>query len=336
MLSLPEELTHYWLAHSLENKSPAYFQVTDAGNLIRWGGNIECYDPPTLNVGTFIGECFPFLAHSFPMQNVTESMQWVEMESGLILDVHFHFAQTQGWILFLESGDEAQKVQSLMQQGNELKLLRQKYDKVVQRQLEREQSSLILESLLDLSPDHTSTGISILQIRLNQHYSEATEHSQEALAQLNLQLKVIFKTAVEKGGVIHHVFGQTIAVLFGLLPSPLGAAQHAVQAAQGVVREYQQQLSAVRAQTIVMGIGITTGRLDIDIRPVKNRKIFHLIGQTIVRAEEMLLMLQPGILIIDQNTFNLSGDLQADFSPWSPSESNVPCNALFYAHRLND
>ena len=334
MLALPQELIDYWLSFSLADKSPAFFQVTGDGALMSWGGVTEQYSPLPLAKGTFIGEYFPFLAHSFPMQNVTESMQWIETEAGQVLDAHFHFASTQGWILFVDSGDEAQKVQSLMQQGNELKLLRQKYDKVVKRQLEREESSLILESLLDLTPEQHSTGISILQVRLNQQNTGSTASPPESLEILNQQLKAIFKVAVEEGGVINHVFGQTVAILFGLLPSPVCSAEQATYAAQRFVSECRNL--SVQTPEVLIAMGITTGNLDIDLRAVKDRKIFHLIGQTIVRAEEMLQLLEPGILIIDQNTFNLAESKHSSFVSWYSDVSMGLCNSSFYAQRLNE
>ncbi|MEM9136130.1 MAG: hypothetical protein AAGB01_02095, partial [Cyanobacteria bacterium P01_F01_bin.42] len=124
MFSFPEELTQYWLNHTLEGKSPAYLHVTDTGHLLAWGGAIERYGLMSPRTGGFIGDCLPMLAHSFPMRDVTESMKWIETELGLIFDAHFYFSAVQGWILLLESGAEAQKAQSLVQQGNELRLLR--------------------------------------------------------------------------------------------------------------------------------------------------------------------------------------------------------------------
>ena len=171
------------------------------GQIINWGGAIERYGHPILERGQMMGDIFPFLAYSFPLENVTESMQWIETESGLILDVHFYFENSEGWILFIESGDEARKVQSLMQQGNELRLLRQNYDNIVQRQLTPEKLSSVLESLLNLHPD-LSGRVSIMQVRLN--LSEAYDvdvSSKGALELLNLQLKEVFKIAIEEGGL---------------------------------------------------------------------------------------------------------------------------------------
>lgn len=335
MTILPPALNQYWLSHSLAKSDPAFFKVTSEGDLIEWGGVIHRYSNQPLTPNTFIGDIFPFLAHNFPLMDLTESMQWIETEEGITIDVHFIFEASEGWVLFLESGEEAQKVQSLMQQGNELKLLRQKYDKVVQRQLEREQSSLVLESLLEHQPNESPSSVSILQIRL--HLNASIQDKQKSLEFLNEQLREVFKVAIEEGGLIHHVFGQTVAILFGLLPAPLSSAEQAINTAKKIIHEHQQKHSEESSlEEPHMGMGITTGHLDIDVRPVKNRKIFHIIGQTILRAEEMLLLIQPGLLLIDQNTFKSSNNTHSDFKSWSIPSKKIPCHTPFYAQPLNE
>ncbi|MEM9136115.1 MAG: hypothetical protein AAGB01_02020, partial [Cyanobacteria bacterium P01_F01_bin.42] len=184
-------------------------------------------------------------------------------------------------------------------------------------QMAHEESSLLLESLLDLSSDNQSAGISILQIRLNQQASTAEFAQPNCVAQLNRELNAVFSAAAAESGLIHHVFGQTVAVLFGLLPSSSNSARLAIQSASRFVAECPRPQSASN-QELAPGLVITTGTLDFSIRPVKNRKIFHLLGQTIVRTEEMLRLSQPGVLLIDQNTFQLSGDARLRFSSWSP------------------
>ena len=335
MNTLPSTLAQYWLSHSLDKSDPAFFKVTVDGHLIEWGGCVNRYSTQELKASEFIGDTFPFLAHNFPLVDLTESMQWVETEEGITIDVHFVFESSDGWILFLESGEEAQKVQSLMQQGNELKLLRQKYDKVVQRQLEREQSSLVLESLLEHPPNEAPTSVSILQIRVN--LNSPVLDKQKSLESLNEQLREVFKVAIEEGGLIHHVFGQTVAILFGLLPAPLSSAEQAINTAKKIIHEHHKKHAdpPIEEQPH-MGMGITTGRLDIDVRPVKNRKIFHIIGQTILRAEEMLLLIQPGLLLIDQNTFNDSTPSNSNFEVWSTPSKQILFHNPFYAQPLNE
>lgn len=336
MLSLPHALSQYWLVYSLEQSDPAYFHVTSSGQIMNWGGAIERYGQPLLERGQMMGEQFPFLAYSFPLENVTESMQWIETESGLILDVHFYFEASEGWILFLESGDEARKVQSLIQQGNELRLLRQNYDNIVQRQLTPEKLSSVLESLLNLHPD-LSGRVSIMQVRLN--LSEAYEEgaSEGALEVLNRQLKEVFKIAIEEGGWIHHVFGQTVAILFGLFPSSLDSAQQAIHTAHKLGQTLQTSLNLSSATPkMTLGVGVTTGDMGIDVRPVKNRKIFHMIGQTILRAEDMFAMIRPGLLLVDHNTFRVAESFQSKFSQWSANGVCEPCKTSVYAQSLDE
>ena len=87
---------------------------------------------------------------------------------------------------------------------------------------------------------------------------------------------------------------------------------------------------------MTLGITITTGDMGIDVRPVKNRKIFHMIGQTILRAEEMLVMIRPGLLLVDHNTFRVAESFQPKFSLWSSHEPIEPCKASFYAQSLDE
>jgi hypothetical protein len=337
VLSLPHALSQYWFSYSLGKNDPAYFQVTSSGELLNWGGAIERYGSPTLKRGEPMGEIFPFLADAFPLHNVTESMQWIQTDGGLILDAHFCFEATEGWILFVESGDEARKVQSLVQQGNELRLLRQNYDNIVQRQLTPEKLSSVLESLLNLHPD-LSGKVSIMLVRLNLDESDVVAGSaQDALKILNQQLQEVFKVAIEEGGWIHHVFGQTVAILFGLFPSSRNSAQQAIKTAHQLGKTFQNDLKlGASSRRINLGVGITTGELGIEVRPIKNRQIVHMIGQTLFRAENIFVKISPGCLLIDHNTYSAAADYQTQFSLWSEVEPNEPCTINFYAQPFNE
>lgn len=134
--NIPSSVADYLIETALQDRAAAYLQVTAQGHLIDSGGHLQKYGLQAIAKGDYIGESFYYIEGFFPLKR-TEVLPYVQLDSGLTVDVHIIASASQktgheidcktGWVLLLDKTAEAQREQKLQQKSNDLSLLRQHY-----------------------------------------------------------------------------------------------------------------------------------------------------------------------------------------------------------------
>ena len=135
MLELPAPLLDYIHTITVENRSLAYLLVRKDGCLSKWGGNLSAYGFTDLQQGEYVGEQVFFLEGLLPLQSSPIFLSCIKTEYGVSADVHLFPSDEGDWVLLLDATlDELQR--SLIQQGNDLSLIRQEHFRISKRYIE--------------------------------------------------------------------------------------------------------------------------------------------------------------------------------------------------------
>jgi hypothetical protein len=160
MKDLPLPIRDFILSLTEDMLSPAYLLVTESGQLIDSGGELESYGLNGLTKSVNVSDSVPFLFGVLPLEGKSLFLPKVQTKPGVFADV-YAFGREQGtWVLLLDSTVETSRRQTMQQ-----KL----YDSRLQvSDLERESNSLhdanaVLERLVsERTADLSQT---ILQLR---------------------------------------------------------------------------------------------------------------------------------------------------------------------------
>ena len=140
----------------------AYLEISHAGYLRSWGGNLDSYGLQNLSLDEHASKYIQAVHGFFPLQVEPEILPYIQLRPGLIVDIHLftdqatrpqiigtqvvknpvtkahllercaakpqttelaaNAADYSGWILLINTTEKAQKQQLLQQKGNELRL----------------------------------------------------------------------------------------------------------------------------------------------------------------------------------------------------------------------
>ena len=325
---VPQAVADYLAAIALKDHAPAYLQVTAAGHLVSSGGSLQKYGLAAIALGEYIGDTFYYLEGFFPIER-TEVMQHLQLDGGLVVDVHVTPAgegDGGGWVLLLDTTAEAQRVQRLQQKGNDLSLLRQQYTKLLNQSLTpSEQTDPAIDQSALAEPLHRRIAqqtVSVLIVKFcGTQANQLSVGKPSTLRAVNASLSFIMQVIVEEGGLINHVLGGTAAAFFGLLPSQQTAPQQAVYAAKRVLK----RLMAAPPQTQPLGIGasITSGEAAAGILHSQGYQQLNAVGDPIQAAAQMGQYIQPGTITIDRATFDVVQPYQSEFQALSVAPSTI-------------
>lgn len=322
---LPPAIADHLLAIATRERAPAYLRVTPSGCLLDWGGAIERYDLHGLRPGDTIATHLFFLEGFWPLAAASEVLAGVHMDGGLIADVHLIAGSHEDWVLLLDTTAPMQERQQLQQKGNDLSLLRHRYDQLLQRCLASE--------LAPVPPIASAQKeISVLLVKI----CGLTQRSQQISPALTLKaanacVSAIAQTIVEEGGTIDHLLGETVVALFGLSPTHQPAPQQAVNAAMQIARQFQATnflQTWAEMDALGIGSGITTGRATVGIVRDRIQSGPKAFGTHIDRATQLATQISPGDLLVDGPTFQALSNLQPAFEPFEP-ETSISLPALY-------
>ena len=160
MNDLPLPIRDFILSLTDDMLSPAYLLVTESGQLIEYGGDLNSYGLNGLTHGVNVTDSVPFLFGVLPIEGKSLYLPHVQTKPGVFANVYV-FSREQGtWVLLLDATVETSRRQTMQQRL---------YDSRLQvSELERESSSLheanaVLERLVsERTADLSQT---ILQLR---------------------------------------------------------------------------------------------------------------------------------------------------------------------------
>lgn len=306
---VPAAVSDYLVAITIQNRSLAYLRITLTGYVISAGGELATYGLATVGAGEYAGDRLFFLEGFFPLAEASEILPSVHTEQGRIIDIHLIAEDTEGWVVLLDTTADARRQQRLQQKGNDLSLLRQQYARLISREL-GQQPSAIARQL----PTATRE-ISVLLVKICSltDYSDRTSPA-TTLKTLNAYLSIITQIMIEEGGVINHILGETVVVLFGLFPSHQSCAQQAVYAAKRLIRK--NQTSAPASKNIAqldIGVGVTTGSAAAGLVHSHSYQALNAIGSHIQQTLQMIDLIHPSTVLIDLTTFTALDTDKSEF-----------------------
>jgi hypothetical protein len=160
MNDLPIPIRDFILSLTDDMLSPAYLLVTEDGQLIVFGGDLNSYGLNGLTQGVNVTDIVPFLFSVLPIEGKSLYLPNVQTKAGVFANVYV-FTREQGtWVLLLDATVETSRKQKMQQRL---------YDSRLQvSELERESTSLheanaVLERLVsERTADLSQT---ILQLR---------------------------------------------------------------------------------------------------------------------------------------------------------------------------
>jgi hypothetical protein len=115
MRELPLPIRDFILSLADDMLSPAYLLVTESGQLVERGGELESYGLKDLPDDRDVSDSVPFLLGVLPLEGKSLFLPHVQTKTGVFADVYV-FSRDQGtWILLLDSTEETAQRQNMQQ-----------------------------------------------------------------------------------------------------------------------------------------------------------------------------------------------------------------------------
>lgn len=317
MLYLPKAISDYISQITVDNRSPAYFCVTENGRLASWGGRLSFYGFTNLQQGEYVDTQILFLAGLLPLNDFPAILPCVEMESGKYADVHIFSTSEGDWVLLLDATwDESQR--SLFQQkGNALSLNRYKQARLLEREFHHHPAEMLSPGFLHLLERGERRDVTILLAKICDFNSYIDNNSPtEVINTLNSYIYTMMQPLLNAGGMVDRITGDAIAVLFGILPASESTSDRALKAALQTI-EAVREVSKVRKadnSSFDIGVGIASGSVILGLIGRQNQKTFIATGYWVNLAEYLGREASPSEILIDENTFSQLSKMQDYFS----------------------
>lgn len=314
--AVPTAVSDYLVAIALQNRSPAYLQVTLAGRVISAGGELMAYGLTGVEAGESVGDRLFFLEGFFPLASASEVLPSVHIDGGRIVDIHLIAGDTEGWIVLLDTTADAQRQQQLQQKGNDLSLLRQQYAKLINRELNQPPDAIAQQ----LPAATREVSVLLVKICNLTEYSDRTPPA-TTLETLNAYLSIVTQIMIEEGGVINHILGETVVALFGLFPAHPPCAQQAVQAAKRLIQnQAATSIVAARSAQFDIGAGVTTGNAAVGLAHSQSYQTLNAVGTPVQQTSQLIDLIYPNTVLIDLATF---AALSADKNEFQASHISI-------------
>src|SRR5438034_6509846 len=109
MSSLPSAIRDFILALTDETLSPAFLLLTDNGELVEWGGDLDAYGIKDLRREVDVTEHVSFLMGLLPLGSDSVFLPHIQTTADVFADVYL-FKRDQGtWVLFLDATTDTAK-----------------------------------------------------------------------------------------------------------------------------------------------------------------------------------------------------------------------------------
>ncbi|MEO1394206.1 MAG: hypothetical protein AAFV90_14960 [Cyanobacteria bacterium J06634_5] len=284
---LPPSVAAHLLKLATQGRSLAYFQLTPAGQLISWGGELARYGLSRLKVGDDITQYLFFLEGLFPLCQAHEVLPGLQINAAIVLDVHLLREAACGWVILLDTTADLEVQQQLQQQGNDLSLLKEKYAKLLNWPVSWLYTSKTITPQRQLMS--SPRPVSVLLVKV----FGAEINGTDSLQTLDTAFAVISQITDKAEGIMHHVLGQSAVAIFGLRPSESPPAVQALLAAKQLIVEHSS----------TMGIAITTGNAITGVIHFHGLKMPNPVGAQVQQILSLSHRVRTGAIIVDPITF---------------------------------
>lgn len=128
MDKLPIDILDFLLDKTVRSRSIAYFCVDIEGYVIDWSSEVSLYIQCDLEKGKHITDCLHFLEGYFPIKTEEIHIPVIQTETGLLADVYLVRKQDVVYVILLDETFFSNRIQKVLQDRNEDKLVYDKYD----------------------------------------------------------------------------------------------------------------------------------------------------------------------------------------------------------------
>ena len=316
MKKLAPSVLRYLYDLTVKDRSPAFVQVKQDGQILDWGGSLDLYGFNSLKKNDYIGDHILILDGFFPFEEHEINLSCIETETKVPADIHIFFAEDNYWILFLDATQEESRQQSFQQKANELSLLKDKHTKILDQYLGKEISKRLLQLNLHEAGESRYVSVLFSDICGFTSYSEC-RLPEQVFQVLNIYLESMIKPVFEQGGLIDKIIGDAVMGIFGIVLSDIPSSVQAINAGFQIIKSVNN-LNKIRkkeGQDIFdVSIGIASGQVFLGIMGTSERKTLSAIGHHVNLASRLESNARSGEILIDNNTFQEIRELQDRFS----------------------
>ncbi len=116
-MELPPTIREFIDVLNEETLAPGYLLVSDGGDLLEWGGDLDAYNVTGLQAGKNAGEHIAFLNGLFPLEGQNMTLPRVQTRPGIFADIFIFRREAGIWILLLDATAEARRRSRLQQKA---------------------------------------------------------------------------------------------------------------------------------------------------------------------------------------------------------------------------
>jgi len=323
---------------TIKDRSPAFVQVNQDGQIQDWGGSLDLYGFNNLKKNDYAGDHILILDGFFPFEEKEIKLSCIETETKVPADIHIFFADDKYWILFLDATQEENRQQSFQQKANELSLLKDKHTKILDQYLGKEISERLLD--LNLHESGESRYVSVLFADICGFTSYSEYHSPEQVFHiLNIYFESMIKPIFDQKGLIDKIIGDAVMAIFGIVPSDTPSSVQAVNAGFQIIKSVSR-LNEIRKKEnqdiFDVSIGIASGQVFLGIMGTRERRTLSAIGHHVNMASRLESNARSGEILIDSNTFQDIGAIQNRFSKFSINIKGISEKVDIFSCKVDD
>jgi len=306
MSALPDAVVQHLNRLTLHDLKPAWIRLN--GEFPEdWGGDWACYGGLSLQKDMPVDQSFPFLFGLLTKQQDDLHLSFIEMEDGNFADIHMFQTNEAHWILFLDATEKAAQYQQMQQIANELSLLRGKQTSMLNQYLGAPVVEKLAEGLLGMNIDGERRDISTMFADLRNFtvFNESHEPT-VVMSVLNEYLDAMIQPVLHEAGIVDKITGDGVMAVFGVMPSEIASAVHAVKAGkemQKAVSKLNLERSSRGVPLLDIGIGIASGTAVLGILGSKERRSFSAIGRHVNLAARLEGQAKACEIVLDEPTF---------------------------------
>lgn len=333
---------HTTLAQLILHEQKIAYIVIDAQlAIIEWGGKLTILSdsgempadllellPELTGCEEILQEILAGSLPSFQLENLNRSTATEEICYSNVLILRYIPQETESPLLLVILVDTtalSQTQQTLMQQRNELSLLKKsltdtnrRLEFILQRYVPREVGEALMENRIipELGGEVRKITVLFADLRNYTGISEKLTPT-ETIEMLHVCLNIASTAIAEAGGVIVNFMGDAVMAIFNAPNDQIDHAKRAVQAGlnmQAMSNCYQQQPKICeKIPPFHFGVGINTGLALVGNIGAQWHYQYTAVGDTINVASRICSYAQPQEVLIGANTYaDLQGSITAE------------------------
>ncbi len=314
--NLPGAVLEHLNRLTIYGLKPAWVQIS-RNRPVSWGGEWAHFGVSSFDKNGELDEQLPFIAGMLDDNFADIDLPFMEMDNGSIVDVHLFREQGSDWLLLLDAGTRADRHQKLQQAANELSLLRGQQSKLLDQYLGASMAEKLASGLFEMDADGERREITTMFVDLR-NFTVFNESHEPAvvMATLNEYLDAMIQPVLMEAGIVDKITGDGAMAIFGVMPSVIPAAVHAVQAGiamQRAVASLNAERSRQGLPVLDIGIGIASGTAVLGILGSKDRRAISVIGRHVNLAARLESQAKPQEILTDESTFGVAGNFGFEY-----------------------